>query len=122
MQQYHNLQRWSSKFCSLNPVLLVYGCLLLCMLRAICDFLMADWKECICIKFCFKLSSTTSEKQEVNQRLTLYCSYRAFLFDHTFLKPTKCTLLSYYILYNSRYRSLMMVPYRELKHVGLILL
>jgi hypothetical protein len=28
----------------------------------------------------------------------LYCSYRAFSFDHIFLKPTKCTLLIDYTI------------------------
>jgi len=66
MWQYHHLQRWCSKFCSHNPMLLVYGYLLLYTLRAICDFLMVDMKEFIGIKFCFKLSNTTSAMQEVN--------------------------------------------------------
>jgi len=65
MWEYHHLQRWSSKFYSHNPVLLVYGYLLLCTLRAICDFLMVNLKEFIGIKFCFKLSNTTSVMQEV---------------------------------------------------------
>jgi hypothetical protein len=29
---------------------------------------------------------------------TLYCAYSALSFDHTFLKPTKCTLLIYYTI------------------------
>jgi len=47
-------------------VWLVYGHLLLCTLRAICDFLMVDLKEYTGIKFCLKLSNIASVMQEVN--------------------------------------------------------